>query len=141
MTVPFAAGGHYYYRESVSSAKLDYTAVTEPDEYDKIGKMSKNQSRLGINGFTPDCYQLEYMPVNTEAKYNVSAISETDLVKAERLRLTISLSKKTDKVENGTVTSVEYSPISNLLDYLDDDVLITSGSEYGTGGSGVTHHI
>lgn len=58
--------------------------------------MSQNQSRLGINGYTPDCYQQEYMLINTEAKYNVSAISETDLAKAKNLRLTISLSKKTD---------------------------------------------
>ena len=139
MTVPFAADGHYYYRESVNSAKLDYTAVTELDAFDKIGKMSQNQSRLGINGYTPDCYQQEYMLINTEAKYNVSAISETDLAKAERLRLTISLSKKTDNSENGTVTSVEYSQILNLLNYLDDEVLITSGN-YGA-GNGVTHHI
>lgn len=139
MTVPFAADGHYYYRESVNSAKLDYTAVTELDEYDKIGNMSQNQSRLGINGYIPDCYQQEYMLINTEAKYNVSAISETDFAKAERLRLTISLSKKTDNVKNGSVTSVEYSQISNLLNYLDDEVLITSGN-YGS-GNGVTHHI
>lgn len=142
MTVPFAADSHYYYRESVNSAKLDYTAVTELDEYDKIGNMSQNQSRLGINGYIPDCYQQEYMLINTEAKYNVSAISETDFAKAERLRLTILLSKKTDNVEeDGSVTSVEYSQISNLLSYLDDEVLITSGSKYGTGGNGVTHHI
>ena len=138
MTAPLS-DNHYYYRESVNSAKLDYTAVTERDEYDKIGKMSQNQSRLGINGYTPDCYQQEYMPINTEAKYNVSAISETDLAKAKNLRLTISLSKKTDKSENGTVTSVEYKQILNLLNYLDDEVLITSGN-YGE-GNGVTHHI
>lgn len=138
MTAPLS-DNHYYYREAVNSAKLDYTAVSELDEYDKIGKMSQNQSRMGINGYTPDCYQQEYMLINTEAKYNVSAISETDLAKAERLRLTISLSKKTDNVENGTVTSVEYSQISNLLNYLDDEVLITSGN-YGA-GNGVTHHI
>lgn len=138
MTAPLS-DNHYYYRESVNSAKLDYTAVSEIDEYDKIGKMSQNQSRMGINGYTPDCYQQEYMLINTEAKYNVSAISETDLAKAERLRLTISLSKKTDNVENGSVTSVEYSQISNLLNYLDDEVLITSGN-YGA-GNGVTYHI
>lgn len=141
MSAPFATDGHYYYREAVNSAKLDYTAVTELDEYDKIGKMSQNQSRIGVNGYKTDCYQQHYMPINTEAKYNVSAISETDLSKAETLRLTISLSKKTDNLENGVVTSVEYSQVSDLLKYLDKDILITSGSRYGTGGTGVTHTI
>ncbi len=141
MSAPFATDGHYYYREAVNSAKLDYTAVTELDEYDKIGKMSQNQSRIGVNGYKTDCYQQQYMPINTEAKYNVSAISETDLSKAETLRLTISLSKKTDNLENGVVTSVEYSQVSDLLKYLDKDILITSGSRYGTGGKGVTHTI
>ncbi|WP_295072491.1 hypothetical protein [Ruminococcus sp.] len=141
MSAPFATDGHYYYREAVNSAKLDYTAVTELDEYDKIGKMSQNQSRIGVNGYKTDCYQQQYMPINTEAKYNVSAISETDLSKAETLRLTISLSKKTDNLENGVVTSVEYSQVSDLLKYLDKDILITSGSRYGTGGTGVTHTI
>ena len=141
MSAPFATDGHYYYREAVNSAKLDYTAVTELDEYDKIGKMSQNQSRLGVNGYKTDCYQQSYMPINTQAKYNVSAISESDLSKAETLRLTISLSKKTDNIENGVVTSVEYSQVSDLLKYLDKDILITSGTKYGTGGKGVKHTI
>ena len=141
MSVPFAADSHYYYREAVNSAKLDYTAVTELDDSDNIGNMSQNQSRLGINGYKTNCYQQQYMPINTEAKYNVSAISEADLSKAEMLRLTISLSKKTDTIANGVVTGVEYVSVSDLLTYLNSSVLITSGSAYGTNGEGVTHTI
>ncbi|MCR5600649.1 MAG: hypothetical protein K6G33_07910 [Ruminococcus sp.] len=141
MSVPFAADSHYYYREAVNSAKLDYTAVTELDDSDNIGNMSQNQSRLGINGYKSNCYQQQYMQINTEAKYNVSAISEADLSKAEMLRLTISLSKKTDTIANGVVTGVEYVSVSDLLTYLNSSVLITSGSAYGTNGEGVTHTI
>lgn len=141
MSIPFLPDGHYYFRESLNSAKLDYNATVELDEYDAIGNISQNQSRLGVNGFPENCSQLEYMPIDTEAKYNVSAISDVDLARAESVRLTVTLSKKTDHVEDGVVTGVEYIEVSNLLSYIDSGIHIASGTLYGTGGEGVTHTI
>ncbi|MDD6489248.1 MAG: hypothetical protein PUG48_05475, partial [Clostridia bacterium] len=129
MSKAFDADNHYYYRESVNSAILYYSAVNELDEYETYGKDSQNQSRLGINGY---CYdESTLMPINTQAKYNVSAISSEDLKLAKSLQLTITLSKKTDrKAADGKILSVEYVPIENLLSYLDKDMTITSGTKY-----------
>ncbi|MCR5458016.1 MAG: hypothetical protein K6F14_08060 [Clostridiales bacterium] len=132
MSKSFAADSHYYYRESDNSALLDYVSVTELDEYDTVGKNSQNHSRLGLNGYATDCYQKGYMPINTEAKYNASVLSAASIEKAEYVRLTISLSKKTDNVVNGEVTSVEYSEVSDLLSYMASSVQITSGTLYNS---------
>ena len=128
MTEAFAPDNHYYYRESVNSAILYYSAVSETDEYESYGKLSQNQSRLGVNGY---CSDLLKMPINTEALYNVSAISPDDLARAETLRLTIMLSKKTDMYdETGAIVGVEYSQVNDLRDYLNEDITVTSGTLY-----------
>ncbi|MCR5459167.1 MAG: hypothetical protein K6F51_04655, partial [Acetatifactor sp.] len=134
MSAAFAQDSHYYHRESVNVAKLYYAAVNDLDEYDPYGKMSENYSRLGINGRYSDL--TGFMPVNTEAKYNVSAISPNDLRNAKTVRLTVTLSKKTDMTENGVVSKAEYVAVDSLSDYLGATVLVTSGTAYGAGGRG-----
>nr|MCR5500850.1 hypothetical protein [Acetatifactor sp.] len=134
MSAAFAQDNHYYHRESVNVAKLYYAAVNDLDEYDPYGKMSENYSRLGINGRYSD--STGFMPVNTEAKYNVSAISPTDLRNARTVRLVVTLSKKTDLLENGVIGKAEYVAVDSLSDYLGETVLVTSGTAYGAGGQG-----
>ncbi|MGN0593731.1 MAG: hypothetical protein ACI4I6_01115 [Hominimerdicola sp.] len=126
MSKAFDTDDHYYYRESVNSAILYYSAVTELDEYESYGKMSQNQSRLGVNGY---CSDLSEMPINTAAKYNVSAIAPEDVELAEKLRLTIMLSKKTDTISDGKVVGAEYEMV-NMLNYLYQDIIITSGNKF-----------
>ena len=128
MTEAFAPDSHYYYRESVNSAILYYSAVSETDEYESFGKLSQNQSRLGVNGY---CSDLSKMPINTEVLYNVSAISSDDLALAKNLRLTIMLSKKTDMYdESGAIFGVEYSQVNDLRKYLNEVITVTSGTIY-----------
>lgn len=120
MSKAFDQDRHYYYIESVNTAKLIYESVNELDEFDMNGKASENKSRLGINGK----YSLQdYMPINTQGNYNVSNIPPAALNEAKYLRLTISLSKKTD-TDNGA----EYVQVSNMGEYLSENIQITSGN-------------
>lgn len=127
----------FYYRESVNAALLNYFEPDELDEYERYGRMSQNQTRLGVNGF---CSDETNMPIVTQASYNVAALSSLDIASAENVRLNITLSKKTDTVVNGVVTKAEYIPVEHLTDYLNPNVLITSGSNYTTtvAGGGTT---
>ncbi len=123
MSKAFEQDSHYYYIESVNSAKLVYEAVNELDEFDINGKASENKSRLGINGK----YSLkEYMPINTKAMYNVSNISDTEREKAKNLRVTLTLSKKTDIAGGGA----EYVQVEDMAKYLRNSIQITSGDNY-----------
>ena len=63
------------------------------------------------------------MPINTQGNYNVSNIPPVALNEAKYLRLTISLSKKTD-TDNGA----EYVQVSNMGEYLSENIQITSGN-------------
>ena len=128
MTKSFAPDNHYYYRESVNSAILYYSSIDELDEYESYGKMSQNQSRLGLNGY---CSDKNEMPIYTVAKYNVSAISAEDLANAAKLRLTFSLSKKTDLLdEQGKIVGVEYKQVEDMRNYLNAAIAVSSGTSY-----------
>lgn len=93
MTEKYLTDNHYYYIETVPSAKLRYTSKKDDSElYDEIGLYSKNQSTLGVNGRSADEAQRSNMPVNTEAFYNVQSL--TDAHTADTLKLTFALKKK-----------------------------------------------
>lgn len=84
---------HFYYIESIPSATLRYSSLKDDSElYDNIGLNSKNQSTLGVNGRSANEANRTSMPVNTEAIYNVQALSDAE--RASILKLTFSLSKK-----------------------------------------------
>lgn len=106
---------HYYYIESVPSATLTYTPLSnDADLYEKIGEESKNQTTLGVNGKKA---LKTMMPVNTEAVYNV--VSLPDAQKADIVRLTFALSKKTDTVDATTgLKKAQYDQITELGNYL-----------------------
>ncbi len=122
MTEKYLPDNHYYYIETVPSAKLRYTSKKDDSEqYDEIGLYSKNQSTLGVNGRSADEAHRSNMPVNTEAFYNVQSL--TDAHTADTLRLTLALKKKTDT--NG---KIEYVPITQMQDYIDGTITFTSGT-------------
>lgn len=122
MTEKYLPDNHYYYIETVPSAKLRYTSKKDDSEqYDEIGLYSKNQSTLGVNGRSADEAQRSDMPVNTEAFYNVQSL--TDAHTADTLRLTFALKKKTDT--NG---KIEYVPITQMQNYIDGTITFKSGT-------------
>ena len=122
MTEKYLPDNHYYYIETVPSAKLRYTSKKDDSEqYDEIGLYSKNQSTLGVNGRSADEAHRSNMPVNTEAFYNVQSL--TDAHTADTLRLTLALKKKTDT--NG---KIEYVPITQMKDYIDGNITFKSGT-------------
>lgn len=108
------ASKHIYYRQSLSTASVQYNAITEPDSYDSDGLPSENYSRLGVSGK----YSMnDYMPIDTTAQYNVQNIEDA-LDDADSLLLTLSLQKKTDSPANSTpYTSAGYQNVSSLNDY------------------------
>lgn len=108
------ASKHIYYRQSLSTASVQYNAITEPDSYDSDGLPSENYSRLGVSGK----YSMnDYMPIDTTAQYNVQNIEDA-LDDADSLLLTLSLQKKTDSPPNTTpYTAAGYQNVSSLNDY------------------------
>ncbi len=122
MTQPFETSGYYYYIESVNSAKIKYFAVDELDQYDEYGRTSQNESRLGPNGNSSD---LEWMPIDTELDYNLTSIETSNLTSAQKVKLTMTVSKKEDKtsVVDGVtkVVGAEYKQVDNISDYLKVD--------------------
>ena len=122
-SVPFARNSNYYYIESIATAKLKYNPPDyDPDIYDPIGNSSKNQTKTGVNA---NYAENSAMLVNTVASYSV--LSLPDAKDAETLRLTFSLSKKTDNKTEGAVTGVEYTQINKMEDYLNGYIVFTSG--------------
>jgi hypothetical protein len=127
-----------YYIESVPTATLRYTSKSEDlDLYDQIGLNSKNQTTLGVNGISANDpartnipSPSTMMPVNTEAYYNVQSISGAD--SAKKLKLTLSLKKKEDVLDNGTIKSVEYRSITDLTNYLEGSVTFKCGDATAT---------
>ena len=129
MTERYPTDSHRYYIETVPSATLRYTSKTDDSEYyDEIGRDSKNQSTLGVNGSSTNDAGRTSMPVNTEAFYNVQSLSKAS--EASKLYLTFALSKKTDTGD--PITGVSYKQISDMRDYLDDTITFKSGTEEKT---------
>ncbi len=128
MTLNYAKDRHMYYIESVDSASLFYTAMSELDEYDETGRMSENHSRLGINGRTSEgdgtSDNNTLMPVTSNAIYNAQALGSIT-GDAQYLHLKFSLQRKTNTVENGVIIGAEYVPVK-LTDYLGSNVWFTT---------------
>ncbi len=106
---------HIYYRQSFSTASMNYYAEPELDCYDTDGSPSENYSRLGVSGR----YSMNnYMPIDTTARYNVQNI-ESAWGDAEYLDITLSLQKKTDDPNGGPLpyTSASYQNVSSINAY------------------------
>ena len=111
-----------YYIENSNSAVMSYKAVYERDEYDSIGNVSYNYSRLGNNGLDRflTCVwptKAQGMPINAIAKYNAATVFNYD--DAVTIKYQLTLLKKTDTVDENTnaVTSVTYNAV-NIDSYL-----------------------
>ncbi|MBQ9599158.1 MAG: hypothetical protein IJR33_05020 [Clostridia bacterium] len=124
--------GQYFFIPNENEALIFYYAVSELDEHDDYGRMSENKSTLGVNGYSKETHNLDYMPINTEAKYNTEKIREK-LSEATRVKVTIWLKKKEDTVDNNVVTNVGYSEDLKLWDYIDSQVNFSSGTAAVTG--------
>ncbi len=112
MTKAFAKDWHYYYRESVNKALLNYYVTDDLDINDKEGEQSGNKSRAGVNGRTS---KLAWMPINTKASYNVGVLDNYST--GDKIRLTITMRKKTDTFDGGVVDSVDYVDIATIANY------------------------
>ena len=112
MTKAFAKDWHYYYRESVNKALLNYYVTDDLDINDKEGEQSGNKSRAGVNGRTS---KLAWMPINTKASYNVGVLDNYST--GDKIRLTITMRKKTDTFGGGVVDSVDYVDIATIANY------------------------
>lgn len=125
MTSSYPRSSHYYYRESVDTAHLYYSVTNDLDifDYDGDDEMSQNHSRLGINALRSS--RPEGMKIITAAKYNPTSLS--GYANADHIRLTFSLSKKTDIKAAGVITGVEYQPV-NLDEKLSGDIVFKSGT-------------
>lgn len=112
MTKAFAKDWHFYYRESVNKALLNYYVTDDLDINDKEGEQSGNKSRAGVNGRTS---KLAWMPINTKASYNVGVLDNYST--GDKIRLTITMRKKTDTFVGGVVDSVDYADIATIANY------------------------
>ena len=119
MTEPFREDQHYYYIETANTAMLNYYATDELDAYDPDGSQSRNMSRLGINGRTSS---KNWMPVNSEADYNVGILDNWE--EGDKIRLTLMVNKKTDVFDEQDATKVigaEYVQVEDIAKYLNTD--------------------
>ncbi|MBR0483467.1 MAG: hypothetical protein IJJ69_01665, partial [Oscillospiraceae bacterium] len=120
---------HLYYRTSMDTANLYYKALTPNlDKYDYDGEYSENYTRVGVNGRRS---MSDYMPIDTVANYDLSKVSQS-WSEASKIRLNISLQKKTDTVENGKVTKVRYEDITNITQYWGGLTLTNDGKPVET---------
>ena len=126
MTEDYQTDHHKYYIDSVKSAALHYVSkLNDLDIYDEIGFGSSNRSTLGVNGRSVDDTERTnipegagYMPVNTEAFYDVQEIP--NLETAKRLKLTFRLKKK---------SGGGYGSDLLMQDYLDSNIRFSLNSE------------
>lgn len=117
MTKSFDDNDKYYYREALNVSRLSYKAVSELDQYDEIGKDSKNYSRLGINGRTSE---RTAMLINSAAELNASAIDDVSYNKTAKIRFTMTLNKKVDTRSGTTITKADYAQVTDISNYLSD---------------------
>jgi hypothetical protein len=104
---------------------LYYSVKNDLDifDYDGDDEMSQNHSRLGINALRSS--RPEGMTIITAAKYNPTSLS--GYANADHIRLTFSLSKKTDVKTAGVITGVEYQSV-NLDEKLSGAIVFRSGT-------------
>lgn len=126
MTSPFDMDGHYYYIESVNTAKLNYFGVDELDSYDTDGVQSSNNSRLGVNGRSSS--RPNSMPIDSKAFYNVGMLDNWR--EGEKIRLALTLSKKTDTVPDGVVVGADYVQVDKIADYLTFGTIVSGTSTF-----------
>lgn len=106
----------FYYTKSQSNASLSFDAADQLDN-ESIGAATKNNSKLGVNGY------YEYNnPLPALLRYNTADVSDYD--NATAVRYTVQLKRKTT-----TDGKTEYKSVDKIEDYITDVTLTDTGGD------------
>ena len=113
----------YYYIKESDDAGITYNAKQIDDVYDKDGILSKNKSQLGLNAKNLADETRTNIPLETVVSYNASNLN--DFVDAKTLKCTLTLYKKTDTNDEGTLKT-SYEQVDDLSDYFTGSIKLKS---------------